>query len=254
MAAKVRNNLETRKRKQKKLPTTLDFPKKMTTFAQDFTTDMKIKTFVNRPIDENCYVVSDATGEGVIIDCGALFPDDQEAIADYIKSEGIRITQHILTHGHFDHMFGSQWVADTYGCRPKLHPADTDIYEGSVERVSAFFHRRIEFDVPRVGSFFNERNTLRFGTHAFRVIACPGHTPGGVCLYLEDEGVLFTGDSLFKQSIGRTDLEGGDHQSLIDSLTERVLTLPDSVKVYPGHGPSTTIADERRFNPYLPIV
>lgn len=215
---------------------------------------MKIKVFVNRPIDENTYVVSDNTREAVIIDCGALFPADQQAIAEYIDHEGLTVTQHILTHGHFDHMFGSQWVADTYGCRPKVHPADTDIYEGSVERVSAFFHRRIEFPVPPIGSFFNERNTLRFGTHSFRIITCPGHTPGSVCLYLEDEGVLFTGDSLFKQSIGRTDMEGGDHQALIDSLVERVLTLPGDVVVYPGHGPSTSIDDERRFNPYIPLM
>lgn len=213
---------------------------------------MKIKTFVNRPIDENCYVVSDETREAVIIDCGALIPADQEAIAEYIHQEGLTVTQHILTHGHFDHMFGSQWVADTYGCRPKLHPADTDIYEGSVERVSAFFHKPIAFPVPPVGSFFNERNTLRFGNHAIRVIACPGHTPGGVCLYIEDEGVLFSGDSLFQRSIGRTDMEGGDHATLIASLTERVLTLPGNVRVYPGHGPSTTIDEEVKFNPYLP--
>lgn len=213
---------------------------------------MKIKTFVNRPIDENCYVVSDETREAVIIDCGALIPADQEAIAEYIRQEGLTVTQHILTHGHFDHMFGSQWVADTYGCRPKLHPADTDIYEGSVERVSAFFHKPIAFPVPPVGSFFNERNTLRFGNHKLRVIACPGHTPGGVCLYCEEEGVLFSGDSLFQRSIGRTDMEGGDHAALIASLTERVLTLPGNVRVYPGHGPSTTIDEEVKFNPYLP--
>lgn len=213
---------------------------------------MKIKTFVNRPIDENCYVVSDETREAVIIDCGALIPADQEAIAEYIRQEGLTVTQHILTHGHFDHMFGSQWVADTYGCRPKLHPADTDIYEGSVERVSAFFHKPIAFPVPPVGSFFNERNTLRFGTHKFRVIACPGHTPGGVCLYCEEEGVLFSGDSIFQSSIGRTDMEGGDHAALIASLTERVLTLPEEVVIYPGHGPSTTVRNEKLFNPYLP--
>lgn len=213
---------------------------------------IRIETFVNRPIDENTYVVSDETHDAVIIDCGALFPDDQQAIADYISREGLHVTAHILTHGHFDHMFGAQWVADTYGCRPKLHPADTDIYEGAVERVSAFFHRPITFSIPRVGSFFNERNTLRFGSHSIRVIACPGHTQGGVCLYLEDEGVLFTGDSLFQGSIGRTDLEGGDHQTLIESLTERVLTLPEDVAVYPGHGPKTSIRNEKMFNPYIP--
>lgn len=212
---------------------------------------MKIKTFVNRPIDENTYVVSDETREAVIIDCGALFPEDQQAIADYVGREGLTVTQHILTHGHFDHMFGSQWVADVYGCRPKLHAADIDDYQGAVERVSTFFHRRMDFPVPPVGSFFNEQNTLRFGTHKFRVIPTPGHTPGGVCLYCEEERVLFSGDSIFQGSIGRTDLPGGDHTALITSLEERVLTLPEEVVIYPGHGPTTTVRDEKLFNPYI---
>lgn len=212
---------------------------------------MKIKAFVNRPIDENTYVVSDDTRDAIIIDCGALFPEDQQKIAEYIEHEGLNVTQHILTHGHFDHMFGSQWVADTYGCLPKLHPADTDIYEGSVERVSAFFHRRFEFPVPRVGSFYNERNTLRFGTHKLRVIHTPGHTPGGCCLYCEEEGVLFSGDSIFQGSIGRTDMEGGDHAALVTGLAEGVLTLPEDVVIYPGHGPSTTVRNEKLFNPYI---
>lgn len=212
---------------------------------------MKIKTFVNRPIDENTYVVSDETGEGVIIDCGALTPEDQATIADYIARESIVIRHHILTHGHFDHMFGAQWVADTYGVRPMLHTADSIIYEGAVERVSAFFHKRIEFPIPPVDSFIDEDSTIHFGTYTLSIIPCPGHTPGGVCIYLKNEGVLFTGDSIFRNSIGRTDMEGGDHQALVNSLRQHVLTLPASVTLYPGHGPSTTVQNEKYFNPYL---
>ena len=212
---------------------------------------IRIETFVNRPIDENTYVVSDETRDAVIIDCGALFPDDQQAIADYISQEGLRVTAHILTHGHFDHMFGAQWVADTYGYTPRLHHADATIYASAVDLVSAFFHRRIEFDVPPVGSFFDEQATISFGSHSIRVIPCAGHTRGGVCLYLEDEGVLFSGDSIFQGSIGRTDMEGGDHQALIDNLLEHVLTLPEDVVVYPGHGPTTTVKNEKLFNPYV---
>lgn len=212
---------------------------------------IRIETFVNRPIDENTYVVSDDTRDAVIIDCGALFPDDQQAIADYISREDLRVTAHILTHGHFDHMFGAQWVADTYGYTPRLHHADATIYASAVDLVSAFFHRRIEFDVPPAGGFFEDDATLRFGTHTIRIIPCAGHTRGGVCLYLEDEGVLFSGDSIFQGSIGRTDMEGGDHQALIDNLLEHVLTLPESVIIYPGHGPHTMVQNEKLYNPYV---
>lgn len=213
---------------------------------------MKIKSFVNRPIEENTYIVSDtATKEAVIIDCGARVPADQAAIAAYVAEEGLTIKHHVLTHGHFDHMFGAQWVADTYGCLPRLHAADTDFYLNASEMVSTFFHRRMDFDIPRIGAFFNEGDIIAFGDHHLHVIHTPGHTPGGCCLYCPEEGVLFSGDSLFCSSIGRTDLERGDHAALIHSLHEKILTLPAAVKVYPGHGPSTTIENEQSFNPYL---
>lgn len=212
---------------------------------------MKIRTFVNRPIGENAYIVSDDTREAVIIDCGALFPEDQQNIADYIDREALTIVAHILTHGHFDHMFGSQWVANVYGCRPKIHAADLANYEGAAELASKFFHRRLEFAFPAIGSFYNEQTTLPFGNHTLHIIHTPGHTPGGCCLYCKEEGVLFSGDSIFQESIGRTDLEGGDQATLITSLLERVLTLPEDVVIYPGHGPATTVGDEKLLNPYL---
>ena len=212
---------------------------------------IRIKTFVNRPIDENTYVVSDDTRDAVIIDCGALFPDDQQAIADYISREDLRVTAHILTHGHFDHMFGAQWVADTYGCAPLLHPADATIYASAVELVSAFFHRRIEFDVPPAGGFFEDHATLSFGTHTIRIIPCAGHTRGGVCLYLEDEGVLFSGDSIFQGSIGRCDLPGGNEDVLLASVGRYLPSLPRATQILPGHGYATTVGEELDTNPYM---
>lgn len=212
---------------------------------------IKIECFENRPIGECAYVVSDATSEAVIIDCGALFPEDQQVIADYIEREGLHVVHHVLTHGHFDHMFGAQWVADTYGVLPEMHAADTDFYLRAPAMMSAFFHRPFDFPVPRIGGFYVGGDTVVFGDHKLAVIECPGHTPGGCCLYCEEEGVLFSGDSIFRLSIGRTDMPGGNHMSLISSLAERILTLPESVKVYPGHGPATTIADEKQFNPYI---
>lgn len=215
---------------------------------------IKIETFENQPIGENTYVVSDETREAVIIDCGALIPEDQQAIAQYVEREGLCIKHHLLTHGHFDHVFGAQWVMDTYGCAPRLHPADARIYAGAAEHVSAMFRRRIDFPQPALGEALDATREIRFGTHVLRVIHCPGHSPGGCCLYCEAEGVLFGGDSIFEQSIGRTDLEGGSQPTLIESLTARIMTLPPEVVIYPGHGPSTTVGYENRYNPYLPYV
>lgn len=213
---------------------------------------LKIETFVNRPIDENTYVVSDETGEAVIVDCGAITPDDQQAIGQYIEREGLIVRHHVLTHGHFDHMFGAQWVVDTYGCHPLVHADDEPIYRSAVTMVSAFFHRRMEFPVPTVGGHYSDGDVIAFGSHSLRAIHTPGHTPGGCCLYCESEGVLLSGDSIFQGSIGRTDMVGGSHEALVESLVSKVLTLPAGVRILPGHGPATTVERELAFNPYLP--
>lgn len=210
-----------------------------------------IKTFINAPIDENTYVVSDETREAVIIDCGALRANDQQAIADYIRQEGLTIKHHLLTHGHFDHSFGAQRIADDCNVLPLVHTADAAFYQRGVEMASALFHRPMPYSIPPLGGTFAEGDTIAFGTHTLRVIHTPGHTPGGVCLYCAEEDVVFTGDTLFYQSIGRADLEGGDPRTIMRSLQERVLALPDTTKVYPGHGPASTIGDERLYNPYL---
>lgn len=213
---------------------------------------LEIQIFPNRPIDENCYVVSDSeTLEAAIIDCGALHPENQEAIATYIQKKGLHVAHHLLTHGHFDHMFGAQWVIDTYGCSPQLHTADAELYNGAKEMAAFVFHRPINFTVPPVGNFFNDGAEIAVGNLRLRVIHTPGHTPGGCCFYCESEGVVMSGDSIFEGSIGRTDLPGGNHMALIKSLKEKILTLPSSVRIYPGHGPETDVAQEMLMNPYL---
>lgn len=213
---------------------------------------MEVQTFTNRPIDENCYVVSDSeTLDAAIIDCGALRPEDQEAIAAYIQQRGLHVVHHLLTHGHFDHMFGAKWVIDTYGCSPWLHTADADTYNGAKEMAAFIFHRTIDFTVPPAGGFFNEGDEIAVGNLRLRVVHTPGHTPGGCCFYCESEGVVLSGDSIFYGSIGRTEFPGGSHAALVKSLKEKILTLPSSVKIYPGHGPETDVAQELLMNPYL---
>ena len=215
---------------------------------------LKIQGFTVNPIQENTYIVSDSTGEAAIIDCGALFPEEQKAIADYISTHRLRPTLLLLTHGHFDHVFGCAWAAETYGLTPYMHPADEPFFAHAVRHAEHFLRSCPDFTVPSrfqpIGTP-DSPQTLALGTHTLRVLHTPGHTPGGVCFYEADEKVLFSGDTIFEESIGRTDL-GGKHEQLIHSIRTELLPLPDDVQILPGHGGPTTVGHERRYNPFLP--
>ena len=215
---------------------------------------LKIQGFTVNPIQENTYIVSDSTGEAAIIDCGALFPEEQKAIADYISAHRLRPTLLLLTHGHFDHVFGCAWAAETYGLTPYMHPADEPFFTHAARHAGHFLRTCPDFAVPAhfkpIGTP-DSPPTLTLGTHTLRVLHTPGHTPGGVCFYEADEKVLFSGDTIFEESIGRTDL-GGKHEQLIHSIRTEILPLPDDVQILPGHGGATTVGHERHHNPFLP--
>lgn len=212
---------------------------------------LHIQRFIVNMIEENCYVLSDETGEAVIIDCGAFFPEEKESIRRYIEQNSLRPKRLLNTHGHFDHVFGAAFVHDTYGLLPEMLTAEAATYAAAAGQMRMFLHRDLPLATPPAGPAFNDGDLLTFGSHTLRAIATPGHTPGGVCFYCEDEGCLFSGDSLFRHAIGRTDLPGGSEAALVGSLRARVLTLPDDVRVFPGHGDETTIGEERRANFYL---
>lgn len=201
-------------------------------------------------IEENCYVLWDESREAVIVDCGAFSPDEHTTLSQFIADHGLTVTRLLCTHGHFDHIFGAQFVHDTYGVSPELHRAEADTYLSAPQQMRQFLHRDMPLQVP-APQFFDTGDTLRFGSHSLLVIHTPGHTPGGVCFYCAEEKTLLSGDSLFRGSIGRCDLPGGDGSALVASLRGQILTLPDDVSVLPGHGPATTIGDERRGNMYL---
>ena len=202
-------------------------------------------------IEENCYVLWDDSHEAVVVDCGAFYPEERKAIADFIADNGLLVKRLLQTHAHFDHLFGADFICHTYGVRPEMHRAEADTYAAAAEQSRIFMHRALPLTLPPVGPYFDDGDDLAFGHHVLRVLHTPGHTPGGVCFYEADEAVLFSGDSLFRRAIGRCDLPGGDETSLIESLKQRVLTLPDAVTVCPGHGDCTTVGEERRANPYL---
>lgn len=210
---------------------------------------LNIQRFVVNLIEENCYVLWDESREAAIVDCGVFSPQEQEALLGHVRAHRLTVRRLLDTHGHFDHVFGNDFAFRAFGVRPEMHREEAATYESADRQMQAFLHRDLPLRLPPAGRYFETGDTLRVGRHELRVIHTPGHTPGGTCFYCEEEKVLFSGDSLFRGSIGRCDLPGGDEASLVRTLRERVLVLPDEVRVLPGHGPETTIGAERARNP-----
>ncbi len=213
---------------------------------------MQITRFEVNMIAENCYLLwDDDTRETAIIDCGAFYPEEQRAISDCIVQHDLKLTHLLNTHAHFDHLFGVQYIYDTYGVGVELGIGDKETYQHAAEQTKAFLHVDYPLHLPPVARYLSAGDEVQVGSITLQVIATPGHTPGGVCYYCAEEDVLFSGDSLFRHAIGRCDFPGGNQTSLVASLRQNVLTLPPQVKVLPGHGEMTTIAEEKQMNPYL---
>lgn len=211
---------------------------------------MEIIKFVLNPLQENTYLVWDSTGECVIIDAGNASAKEDRMLSDFIAEKGLKPVLAVNTHGHFDHAMGVQYIKATYGVPFALSLADKSLVEQGVAHAMMF-----GVDAPNMPSDIevdlSATDVVRFGDTELKIIPTPGHTPGGVALYNEQEGVLFTGDTLFKGSIGRTDLPGGDYVALMNSILSNIIPLGDEVKVYPGHGDSSTIGQESLYNPFV---
>ena len=212
---------------------------------------LNIKSFVCNPVQENCYVVSDETKEAAVIDCGVLFDHERKAIVNYLNDNGLTLRYVLCTHGHFDHIFGVDTLFEEFGVKPRLHAADRMLYEGMKQQVIAFFDTSYDKPMPPLGNDLSDGEVITFGNLQLKVMHTPGHSPGSVVFYCESEKMLFSGDTLFRMSVGRTDLEGGSWQQLMLSLQQVLAKLPADVKVFTGHGPSTTIGDELSMNPYF---
>lgn len=212
---------------------------------------MEIKRFVCNMIRENTYVVSDDTREAVIIDCGAYYEEERKAIKQYINDNKLQPKHLIATHGHVDHHLGDRFVYDTWGLKPEVGEADEDFMNRLPEQARQLFEMELsDDDFAPVGRYLMPADTISFGHTTFKIIETPGHSPGGLCFYSEADKTLFTGDTLFRGSIGRSDFDGGSMFLIIQSL--RVLSqLPDDTIVLPGHGERTTIGYEVATNPYL---
>lgn len=211
---------------------------------------MKIKAITCNMLQENCYVVSDETRQCVIIDCGAYYEAERKALVAYINDEHLQPVHLLVTHGHLDHNFGNNTVYETFGLQPEVSEADLKMMENLASQAKTFYQLDLNYNFPAVGRTFQPNEVISFGNHQLRVIETPGHSRGSVTFYCKEENVAFTGDTLFKTSIGRTDFPGGSMFQIINSL--RLLAqLPDNTIVYPGHGEPTSIGWELAHNPYM---
>jgi len=199
------------------------------------------------PLGVNCFVVGcEETGQGVIVDPGG----DAEKIIEMVSRHKLAIIAILNTHGHFDHVGANCAMVDLYKVPLMIHHSDSDMLQ-RVQEVSTRYGVPGGKNSPPADSFLEDGQEIGIGNLKIKVLHTPGHTQGGCCLYIQSEKKVITGDTLFADSIGRTDLPGGSHEQLLASIRNKLFTLPDDVTVYPGHGRATTIGYEKQNNPYF---
>jgi glyoxylase-like metal-dependent hydrolase (beta-lactamase superfamily II) len=207
---------------------------------------MLLETIVVGPLGVNCFILGDKqSNEGVVVDPGA----DGDMILAAISRLGLKIKYLINTHGHFDHVGSNRQIIEATGAEFLIHEKDINLLMMAA-RSASNYGLTVE-DSPAPARHLTDGLTLEFGRRSIEVLHTPGHTPGGCCLLLKHEGLVITGDTLFADSVGRTDLPGGSHEQLIASIKSKLMPLADETVVWPGHGPSSTIGRERRLNPYI---
>jgi len=210
---------------------------------------LQIKDFECNPFQEKTYILYDQTGECVLVDPGCSNKNEEELLVSFIEKNHLKPVRILLTHGHVDHVCGTGFFYQKYDLKPELHPADIDMYQAAVE------HGRV-FDfpvepVPEPVTALQEGNPVKFGNTTLEVIHVPGHSKGSIAFFHKKQKILVAGDVLFNGTIGRTDLPGGNLDTLMHSIFAKLLPLGDEVRVYSGHGPETTIGAEKWSNPFL---
>ena len=214
---------------------------------------LNIKTFCFNLLQENTYIVSDETRECIIIDCGAFYDAECQALIDYVNDNNLKPVHLLCTHGHFDHNFGIDTVFNTWGLRSEIAAEDEWLITDIPNQFQIMSGIRINREYPVPGHFFSDGEVVSFGSHRLQVLHTPGHTPGGVVFYCAEEKIAFSGDTLFRMSIGRTDFERSSYPDMLSSLRKVIAQLPADTTVYCGHGPQTTIGDELSYNPYIKL-
>jgi glyoxylase-like metal-dependent hydrolase (beta-lactamase superfamily II) len=204
------------------------------------------KNFIFSPFEENTYVLYDHLNNAIIIDPGMQNRQEEDEISDFIEQKGLNITRVLLTHAHLDHIFGLDYLTSKYKVKVAMHPDSIDVLKSAPAQANLYgFNFSLgDFEIETI----EEGDYVEFGMKALFV---PGHVPGHLVFYKEDQKEMWAGDVLFRGSIGRTDLPGGDHKLLITGIKSKLLCLDDDIVVHSGHGPDTTIGFERKHNPFL---
>lgn len=212
---------------------------------------MEIKRFEFNFFGENTYVIWDASShEAAIVDPGMVNAEETNLIEDFIATHSLSVRYILLTHAHVDHTFGIDILKEKYHAPVLAHKADLPLGQMRGQQAE-MFHLPMKLGPVEIDRFISAGTTLNLGNERIEVIETPGHSPGGVCYYVPESSFILTGDTLFQGSIGRTDLPGGNHNTLLRSISTGLFNLPDNTVVYPGHGPATTIGKEKRTNPFF---
>ena len=210
---------------------------------------LTIKTFTFNPFQENTYLLYNEKNEAILIDPGCYEEYEKQELSQFLTDNNIEIKLLLNTHCHVDHVLGNNFIEQKYGLITRMHELELPIFRAVASYASNYGF--VYQAATESQDFLLDFEQINFGDDTLEVLFCPGHSPGSVCFYNAKQNFLIAGDVLFYRSIGRTDLPGGDHATLIRSIKNRLLNLPAETVVYPGHGPSTTIAAEKQYNPFI---
>ena len=210
---------------------------------------ISVQSFTANPYQENGYVLFDESKDCVIIDPGAYTSQEQNELSRFIESQKLTPVKLLNTHCHIDHVLGNAFVHSMYGLLPEFHSLELELLH-AIPGYAPQMGIRYELS-PLPKTFLSESGKIAFGQSELELIFAPGHSPGHLCFHSSVDNFLIGGDVLFYQSIGRTDLPGGNHQQLLDNIKHKLFNLPNDCVVYPGHGPSTQIGFEKAHNPFL---
>ena len=210
---------------------------------------LKIKSFVFSPIQENTYLLYTEFNNCLIIDPGCYFPEEKDELEAFITQSGLKPQMLLNTHCHLDHVFGNKFVAKTYSLTLQIHEKEKVMLD--LAPASGLMYDMPFDNYAGKLLFLEDGGKLVLDGDELEIIFAPGHSPGHICFYCAKQNFIISGDTLFNWSIGRTDLPGGDHKTLLKNIRERLFVLPDETVVYSGHGPVTTIGEEKMYNPFL---
>ncbi len=210
---------------------------------------LQLKLFTFNPFYENTYILYDETKACVIIDPGCYEPEEKRELFDFIIKEDLKPVRLLNTHCHIDHVLGNKFVAESFGLKVEIHALEYPLLKATIVYGSRYGIMVEESPEPLTS--LKDGEEITFGNSTLKIIFAPGHSPGSVCFYNEADAIVIGGDVLFRQSIGRTDLPGGDAETLLKSIRNNLFVLPDDTTVFPGHGEETTIGYEKKHNPFL---